>query len=91
MKRTAQEIMDQIEAAQKARAQAMPAERDAIMQIFEAFRRLEELGWREAHYARVMAASFLRCKLGVQAFIFAQETTRTSSFTTATCGRRTPR
>ncbi len=38
------------DAAKAARASAMPTEQDALRIMWEAYRRLHELGWREAMY-----------------------------------------
>lgn len=39
------------DAQQKARAEAMPTEQDAVRAMSNAFQRLRELGWKEACYA----------------------------------------
>jgi hypothetical protein len=44
------DILEKIEADEKARAEKMPDERAAILQMFEAVQRLKELGWNDAIY-----------------------------------------
>ena len=39
------------DARQKARAEALPTEQDAVNAMCDAYHRLKELGWREACYA----------------------------------------
>jgi len=48
--RDAQLIWDAAETARKERAKAMPTEKDALRVMFDAYQRLEELGWRPAMY-----------------------------------------
>jgi hypothetical protein len=43
-------ILEKIEADEAARAEKMPDERAAILQMFEAVQRLKELGWNDAIY-----------------------------------------
>lgn len=43
-------LFAQIDAEEVARAEKMPDERAALRQMFEAWLRLKELGWREAQY-----------------------------------------
>lgn len=43
-------ILEKIEAGEMARAEKMPDERAAILQMFEAVQRLKELGWNDAIY-----------------------------------------
>jgi hypothetical protein len=43
-------ILEKIEAGERARAEKMPDERAAILQMFEAVQRLKELGWNDAIY-----------------------------------------
>lgn len=42
--------MKKIKADEKTRAEKMPDERAAILQMFDAYLRLKELGWKEAVY-----------------------------------------
>lgn len=44
-------LIERADAADAARAAMMPTERDALLVLNEAVRRLKELGWREAIYA----------------------------------------
>jgi hypothetical protein len=46
----AEEIFAQIDAAKAKRAEQMPTERDAIRAMFDAWQRLQELGWRDGQY-----------------------------------------
>lgn len=50
--------------AQKARAAAMPTEKDAIGALWEAFQRLRELGWREACYCPKDGSGFQIIEVG---------------------------
>lgn len=43
-------IMDAADKAEKRRAEIMPTEQDAVRAMWDAYRRLEELGWRNATY-----------------------------------------
>lgn len=43
-------ILASVDAAREARAQRMPTEQDAIRQMFDAWQRLKELGWRDGRY-----------------------------------------
>lgn len=44
------DLMDEVDAARARRADSMPTEKDAIRAMFQAFTRLQELGWREGRY-----------------------------------------
>lgn len=50
-RKEADALWDAVEAAKKARADAMPTEQDAARMMWNAFQRLRELGWKEACYA----------------------------------------
>lgn len=43
-------IMAAVDEAKRRRAELMPTERDAVRAMWEAYHRLEELGWRNATY-----------------------------------------
>ena len=47
---TAAQIFDDIHRRDKDRAESMPDVQSALNQMFEAFLRLKDLGWREAMY-----------------------------------------
>ena len=51
MKAELADLLAQIEAADRKRAETMPTERDALVAMFEAYTRLKELGWKEGIYA----------------------------------------
>ena len=44
------DFMVQIEEAKRKRAELMPTEKEALLLAFEAWKRLKELGWKEAIY-----------------------------------------
>ena len=48
--KTVEQILEAIKKEEQARAEKMPDEKTAIKQMFEAFLRLKELGWKEARY-----------------------------------------
>lgn len=52
------ELWAGIEADRKRRVEAMPDERAALLQMMDAYTRLQELGWREAIYCPKDGASF---------------------------------
>jgi hypothetical protein len=45
-----EQMFADIEHREKARAEAMPTEKDALFQMFEAYKRLKELGWYDIMY-----------------------------------------
>lgn len=45
-----QKLLDSIEKEKNARAEKMPDEKAALLQMFEAYQRLKELGWNDAIY-----------------------------------------
>ncbi len=44
-------LLAEIEESKAKRAEKMPTENDAFKQMFEAYQRLQELGWKDAMYA----------------------------------------
>ena len=54
----AQRLLAAADAAKAARAEAMPTEQDALRLMTDAYRRLHELGWREAMYCPKNGAPF---------------------------------
>lgn len=58
------EIWKAAEAAKAARADAMPTEKEALDVMFEAYQRLQELGWREAIYCPKDGSPFLAIEAG---------------------------
>lgn len=43
-------LLEEIANKEKARAEIMPTEQDALSRMFECYKRLKELGWNEAMY-----------------------------------------
>ena len=47
---TPEQIFADIEARDRARAEKMPTDKDALIVMFEAYQRLKELGWNDIMY-----------------------------------------
>jgi len=54
----AKEILERCDAEKAKRAADMPTEQDAINEMWRAFQRLRELGWREAIYCPKDGSAF---------------------------------
>lgn len=50
LKFTAEELFKRIDEREKEREKKMPDERAALEQMFEAYQRMKDLGWKEAIY-----------------------------------------
>ena len=57
-------LMAQVEAEEKRRAEAMPDERAAIREMFDAWMRLRDFGWREPMYCPKDGTTFLALEAG---------------------------
>lgn len=55
---TLSDVLDKALKAEAMRAEAMPTEQDAVRVMFEAYQRLQELGWRPAIYAPKNGSTF---------------------------------
>jgi hypothetical protein len=68
MKTVTKEEMDalltELDDQKAARTAKMPTERDALLQMFEARQRLEELGWRDAIYCPKDGSEFSAIEFG---------------------------
>ena len=60
----ADKLLAQIEVDDKRRAEAMPDEQAAIRQMFDAWRRLKDFGWREPMYCPKDGSEFLIIEAG---------------------------
>lgn len=60
----ADEILARVEAAKQRRAEQMPTEEAAVKALWDAWYRLKELGWKDAHYAPPRTEPYLVVEAG---------------------------
>lgn len=58
------ELLDSLNRAEELRAKTMPAEQDAINAMYQAYLRLQELGWKEILYCPKDGSTFLAIEPG---------------------------
>jgi hypothetical protein len=61
---TKTELLEKVKQAEEERKQKMPTEQDAVNAMYEAFYRLEELGWKSVTYCPKDGSTFLAIEPG---------------------------